>query len=148
MLEMSGAKPKQGQEFDGESIVPLLKQSGKLKRKAIFCHFPHNTPATGNIASTYVRSGKWKLIRFYHRGTNGNHRYELYNLDEDISERNNLAERYPEKVKHLDKLIEEHLKETGALVPILNPRYDPTAKPAKKQPRTKRTKRAQRKNTK
>jgi arylsulfatase A-like enzyme len=147
MLEMSGVKSKPGQKLDGESIVPLLKQSGKLKRKAIFCHFPHNTPATGNIASTYVRYGEWKLIRFYHNGKGGNHRYELYNLDEDISETNNLAGRYPQKVKQLDKLIEEHLKETSALVPIPNPRYDPNAKPAKKQPRTNRKKRPQRKNT-
>lgn len=147
ILEMSGVKTKPGQKLDGESIVPLLKQSGKLKRKAIFCHFPHNTPATGNIASTYVRYGEWKLIRFYHKGKGGNHRYELYNLGEDISETNNLAGRYPQKVKQLDKLIEEHLKETGALVPILNPRYDPNAKPAKRPPRTNRKKRGQRRNT-
>jgi len=146
MLEMSGAKPKPGQKLDGESIVPLLKQSGKLKRKAIFCHFPHNTPATGNIASTYVRYGQWKLIKFYYKGEDGNHKYELYNLSEDIGETNNLAGRYPEKVRQLDELIEEHLKETGALVPILNPRYDPNAKPPKKQPRTNRKKRPQRKN--
>jgi arylsulfatase A-like enzyme len=147
MLEMSGAKFKQEQKFDGESIVPLLKQSGKLKRKAIFCHFPHNTPATGNIASTYVRYGEWKLIRFYHKGKGEHHRYELYNLGDDISETNNLAGRYPQKVKQLDELIEEHLKETGALVPILNPRYDPNSKPPQKQPRTNRNKRPQRRKT-
>jgi len=147
ILEMTGAKSKPGQTLDGESIVPLLKQSGKLKRKAIFCHFPHNTPATGNIASTYVRCGNWKLIRLYHDGKAGNHRYELYNLAEDISETNNLTARYPQKVKQLDALIDQHLKETGALVPIPNPMYDPNAKPAKRQPRTNKKNRPQRRNT-
>ena len=138
MLQITGAKTKPGQILDGESIVPLLKQSGKLKREAIFCHFPHNTPATGNIAGTYVRRGDWKLIRFYHDGKAGNHRYELYNLAEDIGEKTNLADSYPEKVKQLDALIERHLKDIGALVPIPNPAYDPNAKPVKRQPRTKR----------
>jgi arylsulfatase A-like enzyme len=133
MLEITGAKAREGQVLDGRSILPLLKQSGKLKRRAIFCHFPHNTPATGNIASTYVRCGDFKLIRFYHDGQDRNHRYELYNLAEDISETNNLAAKYPEMVRQLDALIDEHLKETGALVPIPNPRYDPAAKPVKQQ---------------
>lgn len=145
ILEITGARAKQGQILDGQSILPLLKQSGKLKRQAIFCHFPHNTPATGNIASTYVRCGSFKLIRFYHDGQDGNHRYELYNLAEDISEENDLAATYPQMVKQLDALIEEHLKETGALVPIPNPRYDPVAKPVKQQ--TGKRSRQQRGNT-
>ena len=140
ILEITRAKPKQGQVLDGESILPLLRQSGKLKRQAIFCHFPHNTPATGNIASTYIRSDNWKLIRFYHDGKDGNHRYELYNLAEDISETNNIAAKYPRKVRHLDALIEQHLKQTGALVPIPNPKYDPDAKPVRQNPAGNRNK--------
>jgi len=58
----------------------------------------------------------------------------LYNLAEDISETNNLAAKYPRKVRGLDALIEQHLKETGALCPIPNPKYDPGAKPEKQQP--------------
>jgi arylsulfatase A-like enzyme len=134
MLEIIRAKSKPGQILDGESILPLLRQSGKLNRQAIFCHFPHNTPATGNIASTYVRSDNWKLIRFYHDGETGSHRYELYNLAKDISETNNLAAKYPLKVRQLDALIEQHLKQTGALFPVPNPKYDPSAKPEKQQP--------------
>ena len=140
MLEITHDKPRPGQILDGESILPLLRQSGKLNRQAIFCHFPHNTPATGNIASTYVRSGNWKLIRFYHDGEAGNHRYELYNLAEDISEANNLAAKYPEKVRLLDALIEQHLKQTAALAPIRNPKYDPNAKPEKQNPTGNRNK--------
>ncbi|HCO94023.1 MAG TPA: hypothetical protein DIU00_08740 [Phycisphaerales bacterium] len=57
----------------------------------------------------------------------------MYNLDEDISETNNLATKYPRKVRQLDALIEQHLKQTGALSPIPNPKYDPNAKPEKRQ---------------
>ena len=58
-----------------------------------------------------IRSGKWKLLlpgrapEKPHRyltdfGTNG---FELYNLDSDIGERNNLADQYPEIVQELQK---------------------------------------------
>jgi hypothetical protein len=37
----------------------------------------------------------------------------------------NLASKYPEKVKKLDNLIEEHLKDANAVLPIVNPAFDP-----------------------
>ena len=124
MLEMAGIQPRQGLRFDGESIVPLLKGTGKLRREAVFCHFPHYIPATGNLPGTSVRQGDWKLIRLYGEGSGRSCAYELYNLKDDIGETINLAEKFPEKVKQLDGLISRHLEETGALVPIPNPAYN------------------------
>ena len=126
LLEIAGLEPKSGQILDGESIVPLLKQTGKPKREAIFCHFPHGLGRI-NAPSTYVRKGPWKLIRFYEPNEYFPNEYELYNLDEDLSETNNLAERMPEKVRELDRLIDRFLEETDALVPVPNPKYDPQA---------------------
>ncbi len=137
LLDICSAKKHEGQILDGENIMPLLKQTGKLKRDAIFCHFPHNTPATKHLASTYVRKGNWKLIRFYHLAEDGGNHFELYNLKDDISEENNLADKYPQKVKQLDALITQHLDDTNAVIPIQNPKYDPNAKPpAQKRRRT------------
>ena len=45
-----------------------------------------------------------------------------------------LAANYPREVGQLDALIEQHLRETGALAPIPNPKYDPNAKPEKQNP--------------
>ena len=42
-----------------------------------------------------VRQGKWKLVKY------GNARWELYNMDEDRTELNNLAGKYPERVKEM-----------------------------------------------
>ncbi|MHC4147688.1 MAG: sulfatase/phosphatase domain-containing protein [Planctomycetota bacterium] len=41
LLEAAGLRSKAGKTFDGESIVPTLKQTGPLKRKAIFFHYPN-----------------------------------------------------------------------------------------------------------
>jgi hypothetical protein len=125
VLEMLGLRPKQGQKFDGISIVPALRQTGALDREAIFCHFPNATPATGATPSVYVHKGDWKLIRLFHDGPNFAHRYELYNLKDDIGEANNLADKMPEKVKELDALIERFLADSQAVLPKPNPAYRP-----------------------
>ena len=50
-----------------------------------------------------LRSGKWKLIR---QPIVGETILELYNLDEDIHEDNNLATIYPEKVEELTVILD------------------------------------------
>ena len=128
LLEMLGLKPRTGQTFDGISIVPAL-QGKPLGRDTLFCHFPHYVKATGNLPSTYVRKGDWKLIRFYADNDDQTNRFELYNLKDDIGETKNLAAALPDKVNELNALIEQHLKDTGAVVPQPNPAYKPGAAP-------------------
>ena len=74
--------------------------------------------------SISVHSGDWKLIRLFHQGENFKHDYLLYNLKWDINEHNNLAKVYPNKILELDKLIEKHIIDTKAIVPIPNPKFD------------------------
>ncbi len=125
ILDMAGVKPKPNQIIDGIDLVSFLKGKSKKVHEEIFCHFPHTVSATKNIASTSVRKGDWKLIKFYADNSDQTDRYELYNLKKDIGEKNNLAKKYPEIVRKLDKLIVRHLKKTNAIVPIANPKYDP-----------------------
>lgn len=127
MLEMAGLERRSDHIVDGESIVPLLKGTGRPEREAIFCHFPHYVPATKNLPSTYVRKDDWKLIRFYGEGRDRSNAYELYNLRDDLGETDNLADRMPGKVKELDALITQHLEEINAIVPVANPKYNPRA---------------------
>jgi arylsulfatase A-like enzyme len=112
-------------KVDGIDIKPALK-GGKLDREAIFTYFPHSPPVPDWLPpSMSVHSGGWKLIRIFHGGEKGEHDYRLYNLARDIGEKNNLAASHPEKVKLLDRMIENHIKESKAVVPIPNPDFDP-----------------------
>ena len=86
--------------------MPLLSDQGALQREAIFWHFPHYQHAGPN---SIVRSGPWKLIKWYETDT-----FELFNLPEDLSEEENLAVRMPEKVRQLDRKLTTWLAETGA----------------------------------
>lgn len=128
LLEVLGVQPRQEVKFDGVSFVPALKQNGHVEREAIFCFFPHNTPASQQLPAVSVRRGDWKLIRFFYDGPHFAHRYELYNLRDDLSETRNLAEEKPALVKELDALIEGWLVETKAVLPKVNPQYNPSAR--------------------
>ncbi len=58
-----------------------------------------------------VRHGKWKLVSLY-----GNrNQVELYNIDEDRAENNNVVDQFPEIVQELENLYTQWAKETGVV---------------------------------
>ena len=101
--------------IDGKDITPLLKGGNDIGRQDLYWHFPHYW--WGQFVRPYsiVRSGDWKLIKFWEGGE------ELYNLKDDISETVNLAEIHPGKRIELEKKLDNWLKETGAKLPRPNP---------------------------
>jgi arylsulfatase A-like enzyme len=116
-----------GQEFDGFDVRNALT-GGTLKRSAVFQYFPHNPPVPDWLPpSVSVHSGDMKLIRLFHGGEKGAHRYLLYDLKNDIGETTNLAAEKPELVKELDGLIEAFLTDSEAVRPVPNPAFDPAA---------------------
>ena len=112
----AGIKPPADVVIDGVDLMPVLKGGDSLDREDIFWHFPQYR---GRIMPySMVRSGSWKLLKRYHGKP-----YELFNLAEDIGEKEELSAKMPEKVKQLDAKLEEWLKKTGAKVHRLNPDY-------------------------
>lgn len=127
-LEVTELDPQQGQLLDGMSILNLITNQEHLEREAIFCHFPHYTSAvTHNVPSTAVWSDNFKLIKEYGEGANQAPDYHLYDLEKDIGESTDLSEQHPEVVGRLTQLIEDHLQQIRAIIPINNPVYDPSA---------------------
>jgi arylsulfatase A-like enzyme len=112
--------------FDGASILPALKGDA-LAGKAVFQYFPHNPGVPDWLPpSVSVHRDDWKLIRIFHGGEKGAHRHLLFNLRDDLGEKNNLAAAKPELVTELDALIESFLTDTKAVVPVPNPAFDPS----------------------
>jgi hypothetical protein len=141
LLDMVKIDAAPGTHFDGISIAPALK-GGSLEREAIFTYFPHAPPVPDHLSpAVTVTAGDWKLIRLFHQGENGAHSYLLYNLKEDIGEKNDLAASQPERVKSLDALITQYLTDSKALVPAVNPSYHP-AKAGARAPRSAKVKKA------
>ncbi|HAV14006.1 MAG TPA: N-acetylgalactosamine 6-sulfate sulfatase [Opitutae bacterium] len=122
ILTMAGLPQTPEHHVDGVDFTAAIK-GGSHDRGPTISHFPHYVPATDNLPNTSVRVGDFKLYRFYYDGLKQTHRYELYNLKDDIGETKNLAPVMPEKVGALDAVIEAHLNEADVLVPIKNPRF-------------------------
>jgi arylsulfatase A len=99
-------------EIDGLSLWPLVKNNVSLDRESVIWHFPH---FRGKIVPySIIRAGSWKLIKRYC----GEKEYELFNLSDDISEETDLSSQMPDKVKELNKLLVQALKNTNAKMPL------------------------------
>jgi len=89
---------------DSRNALPLLL--GKAKDSGYNEVFVQDNG--GNVA---IRSGKWKFIP--KESTESGNSDELYDLDNDISEKQNIAERNPELVLEFNKRILEIKKGKG-----------------------------------
>ena len=99
-------------DFDGETLLPLLTQSGKPDRDAIYFHFPHYAFHRDNRMGSVIRSGDYKLIKLHKTGE-----IELYNLAADLGETNNLAKTLPRVASRLSAQLDNWLLETNAAMP-------------------------------
>ena len=114
-LEMAGVKEYQqvGGVIDGISFKPFLE--GKTKRKqdrSIFWHYPNTYGGALYFPYSSMRQGDWKLIyRHVERSL------ELYNIKNDISEKNDLAKKEPKKLRELSKVLSDFLRESDAQMP-------------------------------
>ncbi|WP_157207941.1 sulfatase [Mariniflexile maritimum] len=116
MLSLANITSEKNMEIDGVNLVPLLI-GNKIDRKEIFWHYPHYH-ASGWTPGAAIRQGDWKLIEFYETGV-----VELHNLTEDISEKNNLASKYPERAAALKQRLHELQESMNASKATLNSNF-------------------------
>jgi arylsulfatase A-like enzyme len=118
LAEVCGLRAPASHVVDGESILGLLKQTGGLKRDALYWHYPHYHPG-GATPYSAIRAGDWRLVEFFEDG-----RAELYDLKSDVAEKKDLSGERPEKVRVLRERLAEWRKKVGAQMPSANPDYD------------------------
>ena len=120
ILDITGVRgdERHNANVDGKSLVPLLKNpTAKLDREAIYWHYPHYHPG-GATPYGAIRARDWKLIEFYE-----DMHVELYNLKDDIGEKNNLADVNLAKTKELHNKLKAWRKKVAAQMPTKNPNY-------------------------
>jgi acyl-CoA thioesterase-1 len=122
ITEAAGVAPPAGRTLDGVSLLAHLRSGGRepLARDALFWHFPHYRGGGDGRVTPYgiVRAGRWKLIERYEGPT-----HELYDLERDLAESEDLAGREPARVEELAARLRRHLADTGARLPRPNPAY-------------------------
>ena len=118
MLDLAGLPPQPELHADGESLLPVLEGGEWAEPRTLYWHYPHYH-GSGWKPGAAIRDGDWKLIEFWEWDG-----VELYNLAEDIGEKNNLADEMPEKVTELREKLHAWQKELGAQMPEPNPQWD------------------------
>ncbi|WP_282122035.1 sulfatase [Algibacter mikhailovii] len=117
--------------LDGNNLSSILESKTEILERSLYWHFPiylqaynksdneNRDPLFRTRPGSVIRKGDWKLHYYFEdKGV------ELYNVHEDIGERNNLAAVNPEKAKELLMDLEEWWKNTNAPIPQdLNPEY-------------------------
>jgi len=109
LLEAAGLPLLPDQHEDGVSLMPLLRNPfAKFDRGPIFFHYPHYSNQGGFPASA-VREGEYKLIQDLEDGA-----YELYNLETDLSEHNNLEQLEAERTEDMARALNSWRKQMKA----------------------------------
>jgi len=120
-VEVAGAKHPDTYEglpvqpLEGKSLLPVFL--GQTCDRSAPIYWEHE----GNRA---VRLGPWKLVARHQQN------WELYDVEADRTELENLATKYPEKVKEMSALYDVWAKRCNVLPPGQLPHERPTV-PAK-----------------
>lgn len=157
LLEMAGVNDcETTQTVDGESLVRLVTDGSKAVEKAmkrgeiktqkeanayvlpksvagidpereLVFHYPHQYRYEDQDDIDFlsaIRKGDWKLVYRMHTSS-----LELYNLREDIGERNDLAAKYPERVAEMAKSLGDKLRGWNAPMPTVRATGNKVAMP-------------------
>lgn len=118
LVSMAGIEMKETVAFDGVDISPLLNKE-KIKGRPIYWHFPHYSNHAMIPPCGAVRDGDWKLIEYYENG-----KIQLFNLENDPYEMNDVSGLYPAMTDSLGGLLETWRVDIGARMPKKNITYD------------------------
>ena len=97
---------------DGHNLLPILKGKEKLKNRAVYWHYPNFAFHRDNRLGSAIREGDHKLIHFYDTDS-----VELYNLKNDIGEKNDLSGKMPQLASRLKNKLKVWLQDSGAVMP-------------------------------
>lgn len=130
LLQYAGVKAPQ-LRLDGKDLSHLLETTTPPAERALFWHFPiylqaynpadneNRDPLFRTRPGSVIRKGKWKLHYYFEDDD-----IELYDLEKDIGEAQNLAETFPAKKDELLQDLRAWWATTGAPIPSqANPDY-------------------------
>jgi arylsulfatase A-like enzyme len=119
ILDAVAAKPIPNVPLDGQSLKPLLTQTGKLPRRNLYWYYPLYARRPGAV----VRDGDYKLIEHYDPP-----QIELFNVADDLSETKNLAPQMPDRVNAMHADLDNWLSAVNAIRHTPNPDHQPKKK--------------------
>ena len=118
ITDIAGYKLPLQEDLDGGSFKNILTKDGKGKitriSEGLIFHVPYENGIAIKRAHSAIIVDNFKLIKFYN-----NNELMLFDIKNDIKEKNNLATSLPEKVTQLEVLLDNYLSKVKA------PRWQP-----------------------
>lgn len=113
IIDLAGGKIPQKEEMDGGSFKKVLKSKGEgivnRTTKGLIFHVPYENGIALKRAHSVIIKDNLKLVKFY-----DNNEIMLFNLNKDISEKENLVLVLPEKVAELKFMLDNYLSKVKA----------------------------------
>ena len=114
LIAASGIRAPKLPPIDGENVLPLLKADTRRRERPIFFDYPYRdvggiTWVPTDTHQAAVIDGPWKLISIDDRK-----HFQLYNLEQDIGEKTDIAAGHPSEVKRLGQALEKWTAECAA----------------------------------
>lgn len=114
ILEIAGVEHP-GSEYQGRSIEPVTGNSFTPLLQGESRNDEARVTGLELLGKRVIRSGAWKLVHMPEPyGTND---WQLFNLEEDLSESKDLSGEYPEKVDELKAHWEEYARNNNVIIP-------------------------------
>lgn len=118
ILDLADIDLLPSQHVDGISLKPLLEGKELLVERPLYWHYPHYGNQGGNPSSIIQENG-WKLIHYWEDGSE-----ELYKLDSDIGEQNNVIEENESVAIQMSEKLMSWLSDVNANMPSPDPDYN------------------------
>jgi len=113
VIDLAGGKIKEDNNLDGVSLKSVLRNHKKTKIKridnGIYFHVPYENGIALKRAHSAIIVDDFKLIKFH-----DNNELLLYNLPNDLSEKNDLSLTNINKTKELELMLDNYLKKVKA----------------------------------
>ncbi len=111
LLELCGLPFLKQQHLDSHSYKKALQKEDHRRKSDIFWNYPtkEEKRKKGVYCSRAIRRGDYKLIEFWKLN-----KIELYNLTDDLEEKNDLSESMPEKTQELKAALHQWVVEVQA----------------------------------
>lgn len=118
ILGLLGIAPPAGHVVDGWDLATLLAGKPDPQRPETFLmHYPH-APHRSDYWTSY-RDGAWKVIyHYFPSDVSGGSHYQLFNLEDDPFEQNDLAASRPDELRRMMGGLAAALDSHGAVYPV------------------------------
>ena len=96
LCAVAGATPPTDRTLDGVNILPVLNGRSVVRPLPLYWEFEFAKDSKGSPWKSALRRGPWKIL-----ADGGRERFALFNLVDDVGEKNDLAAQRPDLVKEL-----------------------------------------------